>query len=156
MLKQNIWNASYDASYVLDFEWVEILGLIIHSKFLDRQPPYSLGTKGDSPCENFFSTHVLTHVPTSYSRQRYRFSIAIFQLCACILSTLLDLASDYHQHFNYFLPKKVQTKARHADKSNIILVSLLDRLLLLDKKKCVWHGLQIGTMYRWTLWIHTN
>ena len=82
-----------------------------------------------------------THVPTSYSRQRYRFSIAIFQLCACILSTLLDLASDYHQHFNYFLPKKVQAKARHADKSNIIVVSLLDRLPLLDKKKCVWHGL---------------
>ena len=53
-----------------------------------------------------------THVPTSYSRQRYRFSIAIFQLCACILSTLLDLASDYHQHFNYFLPKEVQTKAK--------------------------------------------
>ena len=65
--------------------------------------------------------YLLTHVPTSYSRQRYRFSIAIFQLCACILSTLLDLASDYHQHFNYFLPEKVQTKARHADKSNIIL-----------------------------------
>ena len=60
---------------------------------------------------------------------------------AMLISSLEVLTVLGMYHFGYFLPKKVQTKARHADKSNIIVVSLLDRLPQLDKKKRVWHAL---------------